>query len=118
MKKNYFTLILVFIAMIVCSSQLAAQNVMSLSSAEGVPQDVVEIELSITNADSFVAFQTEIPLGDNLYYVENSAVLYRNVDHQLVASVVDGTLKLYSFSLSGKTFNDNDGVVVVSSLIL
>ena len=84
---------------------------MSLSSAEAAPQGVVEIELSVKNTDSFVAFQTEIPLGENLSYVANSAVLYRSVDHQLMASVVNGTLKLYAFSLSGKAFTGNEGVV-------
>lgn len=100
------------------SSWLTAQNSMSLSSAEGRPNEVVEIELSITNADSFVAFQTEIPLGENLHYVENSAVLYRGVDHQLVASVVNGTLKLYAFSLSGKAFSGNEGKVATFQLRL
>ena len=93
---------IISVLLIAHSSQLRAQNSMSLSSAEAAPQGVVEIELSVTNTDSFVAFQTEIPLGENLSYVANSAVLYRSVDHQLVASVVNGTLKLYAFSLSGK----------------
>ena len=102
---------IISVLLIAHSSQLRAQNSMSLSSAEAAPQGVVEIELSVTNTDSFVAFQTEIPLGENLHYVANSAVLYRSVDHQLVASVVNGTLKLYAFSLSGKAFTGNEGVV-------
>ena len=102
---------IISVLLIAHSTQLRAQNSMSLSSAEATPQGVVEIELSVTNTDSFVAFQTEIPLGENLSYVANSAVLYRSVDHQLVASVVNGTLKLYAFSLSGKAFTGNEGVV-------
>lgn len=102
---------IISVLLIAHSTQLRAQNSMSLSSAEAAPQGVVEIELSVTNTDSFVAFQTEIPLGENLSYVANSAVLYRSVDHQLVASVVNGTLKLYAFSLSGKAFTGNEGVV-------
>ena len=102
---------IISVLLIAHSTQLRAQNSMSLSSAEAVPQGVVEIELSVTNTDSFVAFQTEIPLGENLSYVANSAVLYRSVDHQLVASVDNGTLKLYAFSLSGKAFTGNEGVV-------
>ena len=95
-----------------------SQNTMSLSSGEGNPQDVVEIELSITNSDNFIAFQTEIPLGDNLAYVENSAVLYRNQDHQLIASVVNGTLKIYSFSLSSSFFSGKEGKIVSFQLKL
>ena len=90
-------------------SQLIAQNIMSLSSAEGSPQDIVEIELYVTNIDDFIAFQTEIPLGDNLTYVENSAVLYRSEEHQLIASVVNGILKIYSYSFSSSAFIGNEG---------
>ena len=87
------------------------KNGITLSSAEGAPGDVVEFELSVKNMEAFVAFQTEIPLGDNLSYVENSAVLYRNADHELVASVVNGVLKIYAFSLSNSEFQDNDGKI-------
>ena len=107
---------IISVLLIAHSSQLRAQNSVSLSSAEAAPQGVVEIELSVTNTDSFVAFQTEIPLGENLSYVANSAVLYRSVDHQLVASVVNGTLKLYAFSLSGKAFTGNKGKVATFQL--
>ena len=107
---------IISVLLIAHSTQLRAQNSMSLSSAEAAPQGVVEIELSVTNTDSFVAFQTEIPLGENLSYVANSAVLYRSVDHQLVASVVNGTLKLYAFSLSGKAFSGNEGKVATFQL--
>ncbi|MBR2050899.1 MAG: choice-of-anchor D domain-containing protein [Bacteroidales bacterium] len=107
---------IISVLLIAHSTQLRAQNSMSLSSAEAAPQGVVEIELSVTNTDSFVAFQTEIPLGENLSYVANSAVLYRSVDHQMVASVVNGTLKLYAFSLSGKAFSGNEGKVATFQL--
>lgn len=108
--------IIVFFA--VLSLHLIAQNTMSLSSAEGGPQDIVEIELSVTNTDSFIAFQTEIPLGENLSYVENSAVLYRSVDHQLIASVVDGILKIYSYSFSSSAFSGNEGRIASFQLKL
>ena len=107
-----------FILLFAHSSWLTAQNSMSLTSAEGRPDDVVTIELSVSNTDSFVAFQTEIPLGVNLTYVANSAVLYRGTDHQLVASVVDGTLKLYAFSFSGQAFTGNDGKIASFQLKL
>lgn len=107
-----------FILLFVHSSWLTAQNSMSLTSAEGRPDDVVTIELSVSNTDSFVAFQTEIPLGENLTYVANSAVLYRGADHQLVASVVDGILKLYAFSFSGQAFTGNEGKIVSFQLKL
>ena len=110
MKKYLF--ILTAILLTVLGSQLCAQNVMTLSSGEGRPQDIVEIELSVTNTNAFIAFQTEIPLGENLSYVEGSAVLYRNEDHQLIASVVDDVLKIYSYSFSSSEFEGSDGKIV------
>ncbi len=113
--KKILSIIILFT---VFSSHLAAQNTMSLSSAEGRPQDIVEIELSVTNADSFIAFQTEIHLGDNLTYVENSAVLYRSTDHELVASVVNGVLKIYSYSFSSSAYTGNEGKIASFQLKL
>lgn len=98
-------------AQVVALKNQVEGNGITLSSAEGAPGDVVEFELSVKNMEAFVAFQTEIPLGDNLSYVENSAVLYRKADHELVASVVNGVLKIYAFSLSNSEFQDNDGKI-------
>ena len=109
--------VLMFI-LLVLTSHLCAQNIMTLSSGEGRPQDVVEIELSITNTDDFIAFQTEIPLGENLSYVDGSAVLHRSDDHELVASEVNGTLKIYSYSLSSSSYSGNEGKIVSFQLKL
>ena len=114
MKK----ILLIIILFSAFCSHLIAQNIMSLSSAEGGPQDIVEIELSVANTDSFIAFQTEIPLGDNLSYVQNSAVLYRSEDHQLIASEVNGVLKIYSYSFSNSTFSGNEGKIASFQLKL
>lgn len=114
MKK----LLLIIVLFAALGSQLIAQNIMSLSSAEGSSQDIVEIELYVTNIDDFIAFQTEIPLGDNLTYVENSAVLYRSEEHQLIASVVNGILKIYSYSFSSSAFSGNEGKVASFQLKL
>lgn len=115
MKKILLILLLAHIsvlnAQVVALKNQVEGNGITLSSAEGAPGDVVEFELSVKNMEAFVAFQTEIPLGDNLSYVENSAVLYRNADHELVASVVNGVLKIYAFSLSNSEFQDNDGKI-------
>ena len=113
--KKILSIIILFTAL---SLHLTAQNAMSLSSDEGAPQDIVEIELSVTNTDSFIAFQTEIPLGENLTYVENSAVLYRSEDHQLIASEVNGVLKIYSYSFSNSSFSGNDGKIASFQLKL
>ena len=115
MKK---VLLVLTILITVFVSNICAQNIMTLSSGEGRPQDVVEIELSITNTGDFSAFQTEIPLGENLTYVDNSATLYRSDDHELVAAVVNGTLKIYSYSLSLSSYSGNEGKIVSFQLKL
>ena len=113
--KKILSIIILIAAL---GTQLYAQNIMTLSLGEGRPQDVVEIELSVTNTDEFIAFQTEIPLGENLAYVDNSATLYRSDDHELVATVVNGTLKIYSYSLSLSSYSGNDGKIVSFQLRL
>ena len=116
MRKILLLILLIVQAFLLDAQVVALKNQVegngiTLSSAEGAPGDVVEFELSVKNMEAFVAFQTEIPLGDNLSYVENSAVLYRKADHELVASVVNGVLKIYAFSLSNSEFQDNDGKI-------
>lgn len=122
MKKILLILLLAHIsvlnAQVVALKNQVEGNGITLSSVEGAPGDVVEFELSVKNMESFVAFQTEIPLGDNLSYVENSAVLYRNTDHELVASVVNGTLKIYAYSLSNSEFQGNEGKIATFQLRL
>ena len=122
MKKILLILLLAHIsvlnAQVVALKNQIEGNGITLSSVEGAPGDVVEFELSVKNMESFVAFQTEIPLGDNLSYVENSAILYRNTDHELVASVVNGTLKIYAYSLSNSEFLGNEGKIATFQLRL
>ena len=97
-----------------------AENVISLSSACGHPQDEVTLNLSLTNTDAAVAFQAEIPLGSQLTYVVNSISLNpdRITDHTVTAAVVNGTLKIYVYSLSLTSFVDDEGSLLSFSLKL
>ena len=83
----------------------------SVSSASGHPQDVVTLQVSLANTDAAVAFQAEIPLGSQLTYVAGSVALNpdRVSDHQVSAAVVNGSLRIYAFSLSLTPFVGNDG---------
>lgn len=114
MKK----LLLIIIFFMAQGSLLKAQNTMTLSSAEGNPDDIVDIELSVNNTDSFIAFQADIPLGENLTYVENSAKLFRDNGHYFSATVVDGTLKIFAYSLANIAFSGNEGKLVSFQLKL
>lgn len=98
----------------------SAENVVSVSSAIGHPQDEVTLNVSLANTDAAVAFQVEIPLGSQLTYVANSVALNpsRVTDHQVTAAVVNGKLRIYAFSLSLKPFVGNEGNLLSFTLKL
>ena len=90
-----------------------ADNVLSLSEASGHPSDTVEISLSLENTDDVVAIQLDIPLGTSLTYVTGSCVhVGRTNGHELTASVVNGTLKIITYSLSLSPYTGNSGEVL------
>ncbi len=101
---------------------LAAQaaNVVTLSSGSGHPGDEIEMAVSLDNADEVTAIEVLIPLDESLSYVESSCTLNadRSADHQLTAAVVDGTLKVYIYSLSLSPLNGNSGVVATFKLLM
>ncbi|MEA5100499.1 MAG: choice-of-anchor D domain-containing protein, partial [Bacteroidales bacterium] len=99
--------------------QLRADNILSVSSASGHPNDTVQIQLSLSNTDNVVAFQAEIPLGNSLSYIPNSCVLSsRSNGHSITASVVNGVLKILSYSLSLSPYSGNSGVLATFRLRL
>jgi len=97
-----------------------ADNIVSVSSASGHPQDEVTLNVSLANTDAAVAFQAEIPLGSQLTYVANSIALNpaRITDHQVSAAVVGGNLRIYAFSLSLTPFVGNSGNLLSFTLKL
>ena len=97
-----------------------AENIVSVSSASGHPQDEVTLNVSLANTDAAVAFQAEIPLGSQLTYVAGSAMLNaeRITDHQVSAAVVGGSLRIYAFSLSLTPFLGNEGTLLSFTLRL
>ena len=96
-----------------------ADNVLSLSEASGHPSDTVEISLSLENTDGIVAIQLDIPLGTSLSYIAGSCVhTGRTNGHDLTASVVNGTLKIITYSLSLSPYTGNSGEVLKFKLKL
>ncbi len=105
--------ILIILSLILLSYASFADNVLTLSSASGHPTDTVEIVLSLENTDDVVAIQLDIPLGSSLIYVANSCVhTGRTNSHELTASVVNGTLKIITYSLSLSPYTGNSGEVL------
>jgi hypothetical protein len=111
-----------FLIIILCCLAVAAraENVVSVSSANGHPQDEVTLNVALTNTDAAVAFQAEIPLGSQLTYVAGSVVLNpdRVTDHHVTAAVVNGTLRIYAYSLSLTPFVGNEGNLLSFTLKL
>ena len=97
-----------------------AENVVSVSSASGHPQDEVTLSVSLSNTDAAVAFQADIPLGSQLTYVAGSVALNneRITDHVVSAAVVDGTLKIFAYSLSLAPFVGDEGTLLSFTLRL
>jgi hypothetical protein len=97
-----------------------AENVVSVSSASGHPQDEVTLQVSLANIDAAVAFQAEIPLGSQLTYVAGSVALNpdRVTDHQVSAAVVNRSLRIYAFSLSLTPFVGNESDLLSFTLKL
>lgn len=112
-------LILILI-MCCCAFAAAAENIVSASSASGHPQEEVTLQIALANTDAVVAFQTEIPLGNNLEYVANSVTLNadRITDHVVTAAIVNGNLRIFAYSLSLTPFVGNEGTLVSFTLKL
>ena len=97
----------------------SAQNSLSLSSAQGHPGDTLTLTLSLNNSSAVTAMQTFIPLGSQLAYVAGSATLgSRSVGHQLTATVLRDTLRIYSYSLSLNPYSGNSGALLTFRVVL
>gem|GEM_PF-2643561 len=95
------------------------QNVLTLEGGSGRPGDTVTVSLAMSNSDAVTALQTFVPLGGNLRYVAGSAVLSsRSNGHQLTATVVRDTLRIYSYSLALATYGGSSGEVVAFRVVL
>ena len=115
MKNIILTLILLLGGLAVW-----AENVVSVSSASGHPLDELTLHVSLVNTEAVVALQAEIPLGSQLTYVAGSVALNtaRITDHQVSAAVVNGTLKIFAYSLSLAPFVGNSGTLLSFTLKL
>lgn len=106
-------ILIILSSLLLCAFASYADNALTLSSASGHPGDTVEIALSLENTDGIVAIQLDIPLGTSLSYIAGSCVhTGRTNGHDLTASVVNGTLKIITYSLSLSPYTGNSGEVL------
>lgn len=98
---------------------MQGQNTLSLSSTSGHPGDTATVTLSLANSDAVTALQTFIPLDGNLAYVPGSAALTDRANgHQLSATVQDGSLQIYSYSLTLAPYAGNSGALLTFRVVL
>ena len=110
---------LVFLIMIAAGLGVQGQNTLSLTGGSGHPGDTVTVRLALTNSDAVTALQTFIPLGSNLTYVTGSAVLgSRSNGHQLTATVLRDTLRIYSYSLALAPYGGTSGELLTFRVVL
>ena len=104
-------LLLVVVLMGVLASR--AENVVSLSSVRGAPNEEVTVSVSLQNSDAVAALQLSIPLDESLTLVEGSATLgSRATSHQATVGMKDGVLNVMVYSLSMTALSGTSGEVV------
>ena len=95
------------------------QNTLSLGGGSGHPGDVVTVSVALENSDAVTALQTFVPLGSQLRYVSGSATLgSRSNGHQVSATVLRDTLRIYSYSLALSAYTGTSGEVLTFQLTL
>ncbi len=103
-------------AFIFLSMQLVnATNTLTILGGQTNVNDTAFISVNMVNDSSIVAFQIDIPLFDQLTYIDNSALLNssRMVDHVLDAKMLPGdTLRILGYSLSNTPFSGSTGTIV------
>lgn len=107
MKKLFF--LLFFFPTIIFS-----QNILSIDSSEVYVSDTLNVNVQITNYQSFVAFQTDIVIPNNFTYLNNSAVLTARANgHILSAHLLSGNiLRVLAFTIDQTSFNGDTGSVM------
>ena len=109
MKK----VVLLLVAVLMSVLATRAENVVSLSSVRGAPNEEVTVSVSLQNSDAVAALQLSIPLDESLTLVEGSATLgSRASSHQTTVGVKDGVLNVMVYSLSMTALGGTSGEVV------
>lgn len=89
-----------------------ADNVITISSAEGAPNEEVTVSIGLENSDAVSTLQVSIPLDENLTLIENSGQLgTRCTNHSLTVGVKDGVLNIFVYSLSMAAITGSNGEV-------
>lgn len=96
-----------------------ADNIVTISSIEGAPDDEVTVSIGLQNTDVLSSLQVSIPLDENLTLVSGSGVLgSRCANHSLTVGVKDGMLNVFIYSISMAAISGTNGEVASFKLKL
>ena len=96
-----------------------ADNLINISSVQGIPHEEVTVSVSLQNSDAVAALQLTIPLDEQLTLVEGSETLgARATDHQVTVGVKDGVLNVMLYSLNMTALSGTSGEVLSFKLKL
>ncbi len=117
--KQQFEKIVLLLVLLCFGMGARAGNVLTIGSAQGAPDEEVELALALENTDAVAALQVSIPLGEQLSYVDGSAAMTgRSNGHSVTAGVKDGTLNVMVYSMGMNALTGNTGDVVTLRLKL
>lgn len=89
-----------------------ADNIVTISSMEGAPDEEVTVSIGLQNSDVLSSLQVSIPLDESLTLVEGSEELgSRCANHSLTVGVKDGVLNVFIYSISMAAISDTSGEV-------
>ena len=120
MARRIMKRLLLVCAMILSVAvRAAADNTVSIGSAQGAPGDTVTLQIGLANSDNVSSVQISIPVDSRLELVENSAAgTARTSQHSVTAGVKDGKLNIFVYSVSMGDIAAGNGAIATVKLKL
>ncbi len=115
MFRYHIKFVAVFFMLLTIHIALKADNVMTSIGGSVGANELLTVEIEITNDDPFVAFQFDLPIPAGFEYVSGSAVLdpARANGHVLNETMLTGNIiRIFAYSFSNNIFIGNSGSVV------
>ena len=112
--------LLSLLTVIAATFQVAAIDLFHLKDFTVLPGDTALVEILLENEAEYTAFQTDLYFPEGLTYVNQSVALTdrKSADHMIMANgLVDGGLRIMSYSLGVNPFGGNSGTLVTLKVV-
>ena len=90
----------------------SAQNILRVDDGAVVAGDTAWVTLSMDNTDEVVSLQVDLSFPANIAYGGVAQLSGRSVNHILYATMIDGNLRVLSYSPNLTPFDGNSGVLL------